>query len=753
MRILVFLLSFLLCSNALAVNNIPISETWEPAGFGGAGTYPQIVPDNTTANRLYLASDVAGNLYSDDAGDNWQFMNVGTTTILNTAIAQSESNPSILYSIGKKLIKSTDGGASWYTLGTYATRRPNTYKCIAINRSNPSIFYFSTTNGKIYRSLNGGTNITEYATPFGTNIPAEFLYINEAGTRLVAGSNGYGMVSYDLTTDTPTDIDFVNTNGLYNNDFGTYDNGGTEVFCVTAGLIIKCTEDFSTWDDTAETTATTTYYIRRMAVKKLSGGSISFLAWSRLISSQYTNFTSLSTDDGASWTNVSVNIVANETENPTNEWANFGTIGTIFSIAFDPHSDTKAWATTDWRIWYSNDGGVNWVEKDKNAQNVVVSDVACSPGTVTRCFQAGMDIGLLYSDDVGEAWNATFPNTANGAQQGFAVAGHIWRVLTRGTQEEWDAGTGQVVATTSNWADFKPRVIISSDNGETWTIVTSGLPTTQLNSSSGSSDPNRAAWGIGYPRGLAKCSANDDILALSIDGYSATENGGIFISTDGGATWARTTQPTQWKVYNAIGFDPTDATCNTIVFSEWFASTGGTSHTYRTTNRGTSWTEVDDDTGAFDLAFATDGKAYKTGLNVNPDVEQSADGITWAIMHAMNTSSQIADGLWTDPQNANRVCVGVNDGANTGTSQGSGSDGIGDGAGSIYCTAEANLGSSAVWYHLTGDLPSPGGVTAITAAYGYNDHDWLLIGTDGAGTFRLKMDDGIRTTITNVRTQ
>lgn len=786
--------------NSSAITNVPASQEWEPAGFGGSGTFPMIISDNTTPDRFYMTSDVAGNFMTKNAGDQWEYMNLGTTTIINAAIAQSASNYNVMYSIGKKLIKSTDRGFSWTTLGTYEAHRPENYKVIAINRSDDRIFYFANRTGRIYRSLDGGNSITLYATPFGANIPVEFLYINPAGTRLVAGSNGYGMVSYNLTTDVATDIDFVGTNALYNNDFGTYDNSGTEVFCVTAGLKISCTSDFSSWTNTSDVTATTTYYIRRFAVSK-TGSTIRFVAWGRLLSSEYANFTKQSSDAGSTWTDVSVNITNDLVNNPTEEWASFGAIGTVFSIASDPHNASQFFIATDWRIFRSTDGGLNWVEKVKGAQNQVISQVSCSPrmsSGITRCFAAGMDIGLLMSDDVGKTWNATFPNTASGSQQGFSVAGYVWTVETRGTAEEWDAGTGQVVATTAYWVDFIPRVIISNDNGETWTVVTSGLPTTQLyvapwssstsysagtkvrtsdgvyncilsntnqNPANGASptywelvrsisSKHAAAWGIGYGRALAKCPANDDILALGIDGYSATENGGIFISTNGGSSWTRTTQPDQWKTYNGIAFDPTDATCNTIEFGEFFYTNPELPKTWRTTNRGTTWTSVANDIGIYDLKYGSNGIAYKVGLYSTPIIDRSTNGVNWSTMKTINNTGQIANGLWIDANNPNRIAVGVDDGTNTGVSQGSGqTDGDGSGGGSIYMTADAQNGTSSNWYNITGNLPSPAGITTITAVYNYDGHDWLLIGTDGAGTWRLKLDDSLRTTVSNVRFQ
>lgn len=748
MRFLLFIAMLLISPCVWAVDNLPVSRSWEAAGFGGAGQFPMIVPDIEVTNKLYMTSDVAGNFFSVDGGDNWQYLNTGTTTIVNANIVQSEFNPDIMYSLGKKLIKSIDRGKNWTTVADYRGTRSVVHKTIAIGRTNPNLVFVGLDNGKIMRTQNGGQNWEEYATPFGANIKITLIYINPTDTHIiVGGQTTNGLIKYNLSNSTTTVVTPAGTNANYNWDYGTYSISAVERFCVTAGFKIACSTDLgANWTYTAAALADSNYIISRFAVKYLANTNIRFVLHGRQISTAYgTVYDYISNDSGSTWTSISTNVTMNTTDNPTEIWASFGSLGNVVSIAVDPNNENKWYATTDWRVFRSDDGGSTWTEKVNGAQNQVVSDIACAPNG--RCFQSGMDIGLHYSDNNGDTWTAALPHTANGNPQGFGIAGFYWRVVTRGTLAEWNAGTGQVFVAFSQWSDFIPRGAVSNDNGVTWTIVTSGFPTTLLNSSG---TKHEAAWGNGYPRALAKCSDDDDILAMGIDGYSGSENGGIFISTNGGTSWARTTQPDQWKTFNGIAFDPSDNACNTIIFTEFFYDSPDLPKTWRTTNRGTSWTAVETDIGVYDNAFDSNGKAFKVGLDTNPMIDRSTDGITWASMKKLNSTAQIADGLLVDPANPNIIFVGVNDGTNTGVSQGSGqTDGDGAGGGSVYITVDAQNGSSAVWYNITGDLPSPAGVTAF-AINNYQGHYWLLAATDGSGVWRLRLDDTAPLTVSNL---
>lgn len=749
-----------------AVNRDPVSRHWENAGFGGQGTFPQIIADKEIPGTLYVASDVSGSFKSTDYAENWSFMNSGTTSIVNANIVQSNKNPDILYSLGLKLIKSVNRGKTWSAVADYKGTRPNLHKSIAIGNTNTDLVFVGLDNGKIMKTINGGASFTEYATPFGANQRISFLYINADDTYLIAGSyNNLGMVRYHLTDDSSSAITLTGTNATRNWDYDTYTESNVVNLCVTAGWKIACTSDNGdNWTYKTAVSADSSYTISRVAVKLLANTNVKFLLHLRQISTPYgTVYDYLSADSGSTWTAVQDNVTRNTTVNPPATWSSFGNLGNVQSMTADPFDESKWYITTDGSIFISTDGGTNWVEKVKGGQNQVVTDIAFSPNGVG--FMTGMDIGVLRTTNNGDNWTAVLPHTSNGDPQGFAVAGHYWRVAIPGfggdTKEEqdanllaaWQAGNGIVIVTSTYWADSIPRVARSTDNGLTWTIITSGLPTTALTSKANSLDRNAAAWGWGIPRALA-CHPSGSVCYLGIDGYSSTENGGIFYSTNKGLTWTRTTQPPEWRIYKGIDVDPLDPTGDTVTFCEWFQQAGALPKTYKSTDRGTTWTEVNTGIGDFDLGYNSAGNLFRVGLNQFPRLDYSTNGDsgTWAKMHDMNDTSQVADGLLIDPDDKNRIFVGINDGTNTGPTSGSGGTSSGDllTDHTIYVTNNAQAFDQAVWTDLTGDFPSPSGVQAIAINKSAGTKGYLFAATDGAGVFRLNLDDTTPTTITNI---
>jgi hypothetical protein len=76
-----------------------------------------------------------------------------------------------------------------------------------------------------------------------------------------------------------------------------------------------------------------------------------------------------------------------------------------------------------------------------------------------------------------------------------------------------------------------------------------------------------------------------------------TQSSGVFVSTDGGASWKDRTAPNLRRWTKDLVIDPYDAKQNTwyaAVFSHWGSSPNEVGGLYRTTNRGATWTELGD---------------------------------------------------------------------------------------------------------------------------------------------------------------
>lgn len=728
---------------------VPASRHWTPVFFGGAGAFMTVFPDIEDSNKVYALSDVAAFFKSTDGAETWELSNTNITSVTNEILAQSPVQPDIMYILGASLNKSTNRGKTWAQTGTNLSVNINTrsVKVIAFDPNNVDTVYIGLTNGQIKKTTDGGATFTTYATPFGTNVPIHFLAINRAGTYMYAGSNSSGMVRYTLADATATTITLTGTNALYNQDYSFYMKNGTEYFCVSGGLHIACsTDNGSSWTNMADVTGDTSFFIYRFATRILSTNEVRVVAYGRRISTPYgENVAVVSSDSGTTWTNIWSNITEDNYNPPGNAYS-FDVLGNVYYISSDPNSETTFYISTDGAVLKSTDGGINWVQKNVGLQNTVVNDIAVSPGG-DYIFACGMDMGLVRSTDNGAHWTPMMPHGPNADPQGFAVAGHYWRVVTMGTEAEWDAGHGVVVATSSWWVDFIPRVVRSTDNGATWTVITSGLPTTQLSSSG---TKNTAAWGIGYPRGLT-VGGDGNTLYMSVDGYSATENGGIFKSTNRGLTWTRTTQPTGWKVYHGLAADPSDPTGNTVSFAEWFYTNPDLPHGYKSTNGGITWVDTGVVSyGVFGMTYSSTGTAYRSGLLVGgfPGVEYSVNGNTWIYMHALNTTDNIGHGIAVDPNDENRLFAGVYDGTSTGPLTSTRSVG-----GSIYMTDNALAGANATWTNLTGDLQCYSGVTSIKVNPYEGTDGYLYIATAACGVFKLNLSPTVSTTLQGVSFQ
>lgn len=742
----IFLTLTLLCSFAtasFATVGIPDSRHWVRAWYGGGGTYPMVVPDKFVNHKVYLVSDVSAPFVSTDNGDNWTFLSYnspatsGWTIQLPTALYQSNTTSTLLYMIGAfgGISKSTDGGTTWTSLGSYQATRSTSGKVIMIDPNNDNIVYAGLDNGDVIKTTDGGATWATLFTPWGLNQKVTWLYVNKTSTKLYVGGGGNGLISYDLNTNTPTTITLTGTNSIQSYDYGTYVDGASVThLCVTAGWKIACTvNDGASWTYTAGTSVDSNYFTYRLAVRYLANTNVRFISFVRKLNSDSSgSITAYSNDGGATWAlpTLTLNLAMDPALAGTNPPINPGGGYAGENVAIDNFNEDVVYFATNGNIFRSDDGGVTYNEKVTGAPNTVSSDVAISPnGTIFGC---SMDVGCQYSTDNGVTWTQATPSTN-------ANMGHYWRVITTGTLAEWNAGTGHVIVTATRYnisAKFNWNVIVRSvDNGHTWTFIESTFPTAGLYGDT--------IWGNGYMRSIGK-SSDEQTIYVGMDGATCQANpalapncttnagyGGIYRSTDNGLNWTRASTTTgQAKVYNGVAVDPTDLTGNTMMYGTFGYNA------YRTTTGINPYAYVNGLGYTLDMAYDSQGHPYAVGTESNAPViyksvitqygQGKGEYGTWILMKNFG-SSGLLDGLTIDPLNNNRIFVS----SLLGTTA----------SHRVYVTADAQDNQNASWTDITGDLPAMGGVQALKVNYNEGAQGFLYAATNGNGLFKLDLTD------------
>ncbi len=208
-----------------------------------------------------------------------------------------------------------------------------------------------------------------------------------------------------------------------------------------------------------------------------------------------------------------------------------------------------------------------------------------SPVTIPSGAHAGRIVigtaggGIFTSDDNGATWTARTDQTASLAIKGIAVDPSNPMHLIAGTGEAENCGD----------CYFGSGILSSSDGGTTWTLQ----------------DPGNVFFGL-------------DVSQVAIDPSNsshmfAATTGGLFVTTDGGATWATPTDPSYASnvdaIVTAVVIDP--STPATV----YVASTDGNTAVAvaKSTDGGLTWAAAS--TG---IPAAASGFAVLTALAIAP---------------------------------------------------------------------------------------------------------------------------------------
>lgn len=727
-------LSLLLAPMVPTANaTLPSSFVWNYVGTGGAGRCMLVVPDSSVVDRVYLISDYSSILKSTDGADNWGWLHDDTlTNNSGTSIVQAPSNSSVFYhqtgkeNVNGQIHSSVNGGVTWTTNGSgnQFIADQDQIKSLAVNRIDANIAFLTNTLGDIYRTVN---RITWAIWKTTAQMGIGKIWVNaidKTNTYLWSGSPS-GLRRTALADGVVTPFVLTGTNATYNTDIQIKTIAGVNYVFVTAGnRIAYTTDNGATWNYTADNGQGSGNRIEHFDVG--IGASLAtskIMSFSHNIANFYLGNRFKSSNGGTTWVDATGTDNVNIVDVPSRDfWAaeNY-----IQSITVDPNNTNRYWTTGFWGVRRTDDFGVSWNDKCKGLGIQFVTDVKIAPDN--SIYASNYDNGLIRSVDGGLTWKQLMPNAS---QKGSNILGHCLRIAILGTQAQWLAGQGCVVATTHQWSVSPNQAIIRSTNQGgaisnvgTWSILTGvGIPNGAL---------SNGISGFGLANGLVADPNNTSTtvgkLWLSVDGYSGTENGGIFVSTNAGQSWTRkstnsSANADEWKIRRGIAVNPTDS--NNILAGTFGAGLKGIR---RSIDGGTTWTQVSGLNFCYDIKFSQDGTAYWVGDNGGPKLYKSIDkGATWTQIWAyIGLSSGPADGFEIDPSNPNRAAVSA--------------FGYGGATPRHIFITENLTAASPTFTDVNGNLPANAGFCATAWRLNEGTGGALYGGTNGSGIWKMSL--------------
>ena len=643
-----FFATLLLASNAGAATH------WESAGWDGGGCYPNIIFDPLVQGRLYLTSDVAGLWRSDDGGESWHFATRGLTHLNVPAIAVASSDSNILYAAtGDGLFVSRDASATWQKAGPQAAKfkfsRPESHRPILVSSAKPSTLLVGTVSGELWFSEDSGGKWKRLGAPFGLGTPITALAWTGTEERAyVSSAKGLALTEpaagrTEVLRYAPKPITDILVHPVNKNVFAA---GQKELWRSADGGI--------SWTAAGKVPHGVFY---RLAISEKDPARL-LAAWNE----DWKGGTAVSTDEGATWTELDSRMEPDIASDPTRIWAS--PTGRINALAIDPFTPMNIFRTDWWGVWKSADGGLVWKEKIKGAPNTVTSDLLLAKNG--DLYVATMDNGLLKSSDGGITYETVFPKKGYRRDEN----GHVWRAV--------ENASGNILATSSPWS-FEPNqiIILGADGAVRKSIL--GLPAKK--------PVKNTVWNHGYAKALAAHPQDGNTLYLGIDG---DDGGGFFVSEDAGLHWKKApSQPGSLKIYNGLAVDPSEPK------RIYWGASGKKGGIYVSEDEGKNWRYVFSQMKkVFDVAVSADGTVFAAGERGGPRVFFSIDhGKAWKLLMSFHGKGS-AEALCPLPDG--RLAVGTvlwN----------------GFAPGHVYLSSRDHM----TWENIDGDLPEGEGPSAM----------------------------------------
>jgi photosystem II stability/assembly factor-like uncharacterized protein len=352
---------------------------------------------STIYAHTFSVDGVSGLFKTTDGGGHWKAISsavgVGNVTV-------DPQNPSTIYSAGGRgLLKSTDGGDSW--TGAFAGLPARYVNVLAIDPVTPTKLY-AVAGNTIFKSVDGAGSWNALDTGLPANSFVSSLVINPLdpshiyGITAVPQNNGPSLPALLESTDEGQTWN-LNANAFppkSNVTFLTISSTAPSVLVAvgSAGpngtLILKSTDGGDSWTAVnpglptgvganfliIDPTSSSTFYLGVNFFFAQAGGILK------------------STDGGASWNPVKPDLPANSTIN---------------YLAIDPSGSGTLYLLANNALFKSTDGGTRWNKAAGDLSSIEVATVAANPMDPAALY-IGSGNAIFKSTDGGTSWKNLF---------------------------------------------------------------------------------------------------------------------------------------------------------------------------------------------------------------------------------------------------------------------------------------------------------------------------------------------------------
>jgi hypothetical protein len=518
-------------------------------------------------------------------------------------------------SYGVGIIKSTDGGVTWTKSLDFSYSSLKGVWDILIDPTNTSTVYAATTDG-VYRSTNSGGSWTLiHDVVMATDLcfkPGSYDVMYVACGNFA--SPGYGIYkSIDVDAATPTFIKLAGglpttvINGKIQlaisaaNPNKVYASIGKAPGTSNVFALYSSTDEGDSWTQVITAASAFTgsglnqgWYAHDVAVSPTNANRV---YWAEMDFFTSSNGGSSFTRETV-WSNWNVNFttVGGTAEGTSSAYVH----ADVHRVYVSPFSNTTLFVCTDGGIFKSTDDGNAWIGLNGGLQTAqIYNNVSVSP-TNANLMIAGMqdNEGLIYNGSPG---CARIPNLGDGFHTAihpttpttWFIASYYFNVKkSTNSGSSWSSVTSNPGVPPSENAAFNAPFVIAKSSPATMYGGTTYLKRSTSSGASGSWVNMNGGARLSHstaPILYIAVAPNDANYVYVSVGPGTGVRSKIFRSTNGGTSFTEITGTLPDRYYSSIAVDPTNRNRIAVAVSGF-----GSSHAFMSNNGGTDWIDIGD---------------------------------------------------------------------------------------------------------------------------------------------------------------